>query len=181
MGLEPTNLLTASQALYQLSYAPSGRGPRYQSGRTSPAGGDPCAARSRAPIERRATGRYARTLIRTAQVVAYPGAMARAYDVNAVEHKWQRRWADEGTYEVDNDDPRPTFYVLCMYPYPSGRPTRATSATTPSATCSSATGPCSGTACSRPSASTRSACRPRTRPSRRARTPGSSPTPGSPS
>ena len=28
MGLEPTNLLTASQALYQLSYAPSGGGPR---------------------------------------------------------------------------------------------------------------------------------------------------------
>jgi hypothetical protein len=28
MGLEPTNLLTASQALYQLSYAPSGEGRR---------------------------------------------------------------------------------------------------------------------------------------------------------
>jgi hypothetical protein len=28
MGLEPTNLLTASQALYQLSYAPSGGGTR---------------------------------------------------------------------------------------------------------------------------------------------------------
>ena len=46
--------------------------------------------------------------------------MARAYDVIAVEKKWQRRWADEGTYEVDNDDPRPPYYVLCMYPYPSG-------------------------------------------------------------
>ena len=30
MGLEPTNLLTASQALYQLSYAPWGARPRYQ-------------------------------------------------------------------------------------------------------------------------------------------------------
>ena len=29
-------------------------------------------------------------------------------------------WRDEGTYEIDNDDPRPPFYVLCMYPYPSG-------------------------------------------------------------
>jgi leucyl-tRNA synthetase len=46
--------------------------------------------------------------------------MARAYDVDAIERKWQRRWADEGTYEVDNDDPRPPFYALCMYPYPSG-------------------------------------------------------------
>jgi leucyl-tRNA synthetase len=46
--------------------------------------------------------------------------MARAYDVQAVERKWQERWRDEGTYEVDNDDPRPPFYALCMYPYPSG-------------------------------------------------------------
>jgi leucyl-tRNA synthetase len=46
--------------------------------------------------------------------------MARPYDVLAIEKKWQRRWADEGTYEVDADDPRPASYVLCMYPYPSG-------------------------------------------------------------
>ena len=46
--------------------------------------------------------------------------MARAYDVQTVEKKWQARWQDEGTYEVDNDDPRPAFYALCMYPYPSG-------------------------------------------------------------
>ncbi len=46
--------------------------------------------------------------------------MARAYDVIDVEKKWQRRWADEGTYEVDADDPRPPWYVLTMYPYPSG-------------------------------------------------------------
>ncbi len=46
--------------------------------------------------------------------------MARAYDVNAVELKWQRHWAEDGTYEIDNDDPREKFYALCMYPYPSG-------------------------------------------------------------
>ncbi|MGA8726774.1 MAG: leucine--tRNA ligase [Acidimicrobiales bacterium] len=46
--------------------------------------------------------------------------MARAYDVIAVEKKWQRRWLEEGTYEVDADDPRPPWYVLTMYPYPSG-------------------------------------------------------------
>jgi leucyl-tRNA synthetase len=46
--------------------------------------------------------------------------MARAYDVTEVEKKWQQRWADEGTYEVDADDPRPPSYVLTMYPYPSG-------------------------------------------------------------
>jgi leucyl-tRNA synthetase len=46
--------------------------------------------------------------------------MARAYDVIQIEKKWQQRWADEGTYEVDADDPRPPSYVLTMYPYPSG-------------------------------------------------------------
>ncbi|MDA8360080.1 MAG: leucine--tRNA ligase [Actinomycetota bacterium] len=46
--------------------------------------------------------------------------MARAYDVAGIEEKWQRRWAEDGTYQVENDDPRPPFYALCMYPYPSG-------------------------------------------------------------
>jgi leucyl-tRNA synthetase len=46
--------------------------------------------------------------------------MADQYDPQAVEAKWQARWADEGAYQVDNDDPRPPYYVLCMYPYPSG-------------------------------------------------------------
>jgi leucyl-tRNA synthetase len=46
---------------------------------------------------------------------------AEGYDSATVERKWQDRWAAEGTYEVENDDPRPPFYVLCMYPYPSGR------------------------------------------------------------
>jgi leucyl-tRNA synthetase len=43
-----------------------------------------------------------------------------AYDVQEIERKWQREWAERGTYEIDNDDPRPKFYSLCMYPYPSG-------------------------------------------------------------
>ncbi|MER3452998.1 MAG: leucine--tRNA ligase, partial [Acidimicrobiia bacterium] len=42
------------------------------------------------------------------------------YDPQAIEAKWQARWLEEGTYEVENDDPRPHFYALCMYPYPSG-------------------------------------------------------------
>src|SRR5438270_2044667 len=46
--------------------------------------------------------------------------VAEAYDVVAIERKWQQRWLEEGTYEVDADDPRPAFYCLCMYPYPSG-------------------------------------------------------------
>ena len=42
------------------------------------------------------------------------------YDPQVVEAKWQRLWLDEGTYQVDNDAPRPRSYVLSMYPYPSG-------------------------------------------------------------
>jgi leucyl-tRNA synthetase len=46
--------------------------------------------------------------------------MARAYDVEAIEEKWQRHWEEDGTYRIENDDPREKFYALCMYPYPSG-------------------------------------------------------------
>jgi len=42
------------------------------------------------------------------------------YDFRGVEERWQRRWEEDGTYRVDLDDPRPPYYVLSMYPYPSG-------------------------------------------------------------
>ena len=42
------------------------------------------------------------------------------YDFREVEERWQRRWDEDGTYRVDLDDPRPPYYVLSMYPYPSG-------------------------------------------------------------
>ena len=46
--------------------------------------------------------------------------MAKAYDVEDIEGRWQERWLTSGLYEVENDDPREKFYALCMYPYPSG-------------------------------------------------------------
>ena len=46
--------------------------------------------------------------------------MARPFDVEDIELKWQERWRQSGLYQVDNDDPRERFYALCMYPYPSG-------------------------------------------------------------
>ncbi|MCL4449395.1 MAG: leucine--tRNA ligase [Actinobacteria bacterium] len=49
--------------------------------------------------------------------------MARIYDFEAVEHAWQQRWLEQGTYQVDFDSSSDTsklLYVLCMYPYPSG-------------------------------------------------------------
>src|SRR5665213_2421114 len=38
--------------------------------------------------------------------------MNRSFDVTAVEEKWQARWLDEGTYEVDNDDRRERNYTF---------------------------------------------------------------------
>jgi len=46
--------------------------------------------------------------------------MSEGYDVQAIEAKWQQVWDERGTYEIDESDPRPKFYDLCMYPYPSG-------------------------------------------------------------
>ena len=42
------------------------------------------------------------------------------YDFRAIEQKWQKRWQEEGTYRVEVDPSRPKFYVLDMFPYPSG-------------------------------------------------------------
>ena len=42
------------------------------------------------------------------------------YDFRAIEPKWQEKWQKEGTYRVSVDPTRPKFYVLDMFPYPSG-------------------------------------------------------------
>lgn len=55
-----------------------------------------------------------------ARPVGSLAAMSEHYDPQSIEQRWQQYWSDDGTYEVDNDDPRPPFYVLSMYPYPSG-------------------------------------------------------------
>ncbi|MGO9684133.1 MAG: leucine--tRNA ligase [Beijerinckiaceae bacterium] len=43
------------------------------------------------------------------------------YNARETEPKWQKIWADAGTFRTANDDPRPKYYVLEMFPYPSGR------------------------------------------------------------
>ncbi|MGH9245124.1 MAG: leucine--tRNA ligase [Acidimicrobiales bacterium] len=48
------------------------------------------------------------------------GHPADPYDPQAVERRWQAHWRALGAYQIDNDDPRPPLYLLCMYPYPSG-------------------------------------------------------------
>ena len=42
------------------------------------------------------------------------------YDFKSIESKWQARWAAEKTFKVSEDESKPKFYVLDMFPYPSG-------------------------------------------------------------
>ena len=42
------------------------------------------------------------------------------FDALAVDRKWQERWAQDGLHGVEDDDPRPRWYEMTMYPYPSG-------------------------------------------------------------
>ena len=43
------------------------------------------------------------------------------YNVRESEAKWRKAWADAQVFKTRNDDPRPKYYVLEMFPYPSGR------------------------------------------------------------
>jgi leucyl-tRNA synthetase len=46
---------------------------------------------------------------------------AERYEPTAIEPRWQARWADLRLYDTDLDDrSRPRFFLLTMYPYPSG-------------------------------------------------------------
>ena len=42
------------------------------------------------------------------------------YNFKEIEAKWQQSWRDNHTYRVTEDPARPKFYVLDMFPYPSG-------------------------------------------------------------
>ena len=42
------------------------------------------------------------------------------YNFKEIEAKWQSRWRTDKTYKVETDPSRPKFYVLDMFPYPSG-------------------------------------------------------------
>ena len=42
------------------------------------------------------------------------------YNFREIEKKWQRRWVEQKTYHVVEDEQKEKFYVLNMFPYPSG-------------------------------------------------------------
>jgi len=43
------------------------------------------------------------------------------YNAREAEPRWQKIWDQRGIFATRNDDPRPKYYVLEMFPYPSGR------------------------------------------------------------
>lgn len=42
------------------------------------------------------------------------------YNFKAIEKKWQQRWVEQNTYRVTENKDKKKFYVLNMFPYPSG-------------------------------------------------------------
>ncbi|MCX2678833.1 class I tRNA ligase family protein [Galbibacter sp. EGI 63066] len=42
------------------------------------------------------------------------------YNFNEIEAKWQKFWAENQTFKADNTSDKPKYYVLDMFPYPSG-------------------------------------------------------------
>ena len=42
------------------------------------------------------------------------------YDFRKIEEKWQKFWAENQTFKAENDSQKEKFYVLDMFPYPSG-------------------------------------------------------------
>ena len=47
--------------------------------------------------------------------------MAKGYDFKEIEEKWQLCWEERKQFRVTEDPSRPKYYLLEMYPYPSGR------------------------------------------------------------
>ena len=132
-GLEPSNLLTASQALYQLSYAPEGCPHSIRSPATASRLGAGCRAsgpatrppdRSR-PRTRRNSSPHTPTNLVPWRHTTF--ARSRSAGSGA-----GRRRAPTGSISTIRG--RPTTCCACT-PTPAGPPTKAISATTPSVTC----------------------------------------------
>jgi leucyl-tRNA synthetase len=47
--------------------------------------------------------------------------MVERFNPKAADARWQRVWADQGTFHASDTSPKPKSYVLEMFPYPSGR------------------------------------------------------------
>ncbi|WP_294557331.1 leucine--tRNA ligase [uncultured Mailhella sp.] len=47
-------------------------------------------------------------------------ALSSRYDPHALEEKWQKIWAEKGSFDCDVDPSRPKYFLMEMFPYPSG-------------------------------------------------------------
>ena len=47
--------------------------------------------------------------------------MKERYDFKEIEAKWQKRWADTQAFRTTEDPDKEKYYVLEMFPYPSGK------------------------------------------------------------
>lgn len=54
------------------------------------------------------------------EYVALPLHFMATYDFKAIEQKWQENWAKSQLFKVLEEDSKPKYYVLDMFPYPSG-------------------------------------------------------------
>ena len=47
-------------------------------------------------------------------------ALSSRYDPHALEEKWQKIWAEKGSFNCDVDSSKPKYFLMEMFPYPSG-------------------------------------------------------------
>ena len=47
--------------------------------------------------------------------------MNKKYTPQEIEEAWQKRWEQEKLYQVGEDPAKPKYYLLEMFPYPSGK------------------------------------------------------------
>jgi leucyl-tRNA synthetase len=43
------------------------------------------------------------------------------YPFDKIEKKWQQKWNDEGIFRASNKTDQKKYYILSMFPYPSGK------------------------------------------------------------
>ena len=82
-----------------------------------------------------------------------------------IDRKWQERWAKDNLYHVDDNDPRPKWYDLTMYPIRRETCTSGTGMPWRPRTATLASGECRDTTYFTPSGSTPLAFRRKMRPS----------------
>jgi leucyl-tRNA synthetase len=54
-------------------------------------------------------------------MTSFPQKDSGRYDFVAIEGRWQKHWFSADTFRVSEDSGRPKYYLLEMFPYPSGR------------------------------------------------------------